>query len=174
LIDPHERTAVIKSPPNSYAPALGLVRDARHRYSWNGGPWYPSVTTILGIKDKPALVGWAKRETAACAVRNLPMLSRMAETGGPTAAIDWLRRIPDYRRDSAADLGTRMHAAAEALARGEDLSVELDVLPYVDAYVQQFLRVFEPRFLEVETTVCSTRYEYGGTADAFAEIDGET
>ena len=41
--------------------AIGLVRDARHRYSWNGGPWYPSVTTILGVKDKPALVGWAKR-----------------------------------------------------------------------------------------------------------------
>ncbi len=56
--------------------ALGLVRDARHRYSWNGGPWYPSVTTILGIKDKPALVGWAKRETAACAVRNLEVLER--------------------------------------------------------------------------------------------------
>src|ERR1019366_8392134 len=57
--------------------AVGLVRDARHRYSWNGGPLYPSVTTILGIKDKPALVGWAKRETAACAVRNLDVLDRM-------------------------------------------------------------------------------------------------
>jgi hypothetical protein len=153
--------------------ALGLVRDARHRYSWNGGPWYPSVTTILGIKSKPALVGWAKRETAACAVRNLPTLARMTEMGGPSAAIDWLRRLPDYRRDSAADLGARIHAAAEALVRGESLLVGSDVIPFVEAYVERFLRVFEPRFLEVEAMVCSPRHEYGGTADAFAEIDGE-
>ena len=58
--------AEVRATPST---AVGLVRDARHRYSWNGGPLYPSVTTILGIKDKPALVGWAKCETAACAVR---------------------------------------------------------------------------------------------------------
>ena len=46
-----------KAPDPEPSPALGLVRDARHRYSWNGGPWYPSVTTILSVKDKPALVG---------------------------------------------------------------------------------------------------------------------
>src|ERR1035438_2732267 len=89
------------------SPALGLVRDARHRYAWNGGPWYPSVTTILQIKDKPALVGWAKRETAACAVRNLEVLERMVKSGGPGAAVEWLKRIPDYPRDTAADLGTQ-------------------------------------------------------------------
>jgi hypothetical protein len=154
--------------------ALGLVRDARHRYSWNGGPLYPSVTTILGIKDKPALVGWAKRETAACAVRNLDVLARMVQSGGPQAAVDWLKKIPDYRRDAAADLGTAVHAAAEAIGRGEPVVVGDDVRPFIDAYRRDFLEPFEPRFLALEAMVCSTRYEYGGTADAFAEIDGET
>ena len=152
---------------------LGLVRDARHRYSWNGGPWYPSVTTILGIKNKPALVGWAKRETAACAVRNLSMLTRMAETGGPQAAVEWLKRIPDFQRDMSADLGSRVHAVAEALARREPVSISDDVRPFVAAYRRDFLDRFEPRFLEVEAMVCSERYEYGGTADAFVEIGGE-
>jgi hypothetical protein len=151
----------------------GLIRDARHRYSWNGGPWYPSVTTILGIKNKPALVGWAKRETAACAVRNLSMLSRMAETGGTQAAIEWLKRIPDYQRDVSADLGSRVHAVAEALARGESVAIADDVRPFVAAYRRDFLDAFAPRFLAVEAMVCSPRYEYGGTADAFVEIDGE-
>jgi hypothetical protein len=154
--------------------ALGLTRDARHRYSWNGGPLMPSVTTILGIKDKPALVGWAKRETAASAVRNLDVLTRMVEHGGPQAAVDWLKRIPDYRRDASADLGTRVHLAAEAIGRGETLPVGDDVLPFVAAYRRDFLEVFRPRFLAVEAMVCSPRYEYGGTADAFVEIDGET
>ena len=153
--------------------ALGLVRDARHRYSWNGGPLYPSVTTILGIKDKPALVGWAKRETAACAVRNLDVLERMVRSGGPQAATDWLKRIPDYARDASADLGSAVHAAAEGIARGQATPVAEDVGPFVAAYRRDFLDVFHPRFIAVEAMVCSERYEYGGTADAFAEIDGE-
>jgi hypothetical protein len=152
---------------------VGLVRDARHRYSWNGGPLYPSVTTILGIKDKPALVGWAKRETAACAVRNLDVLERMVRSGGAQAAVDWLKRIPDYARDASADLGSAVHAAAEAIARGESVAVAEDVRPFITAYRRDFLETFRPRFLAVEAMVCSPRYEYGGTADAFAEIDGE-
>ena len=151
----------------------GLVRDARHRYSWNGGPLYPSVTTVLGIKNKPALVGWAKRETAACAVRNLSMLTRMAETGGPQAAVEWLKKIPDYQRDVSADLGTRVHAVAEAMARGESVGIADDVRPFIAAYRRDFLEPYSPRFLAVEPMVCSPRYEYGGTADAFVEIDGE-
>jgi hypothetical protein len=152
---------------------LGLVRDARHRYSWNGGPWYPSVTTVLAIKDKPALVGWAKRETAACAVRNLEVLERMVQSGGPQAAVDWLKKIPDYQRDGAAELGTQVHAMAEALGRGELMTVDEAVRPYLLAYRRDFLDGFRPRFLAVAAMVCSTRYEYGGTADAFVEIDGE-
>jgi hypothetical protein len=155
-------------------PTLGLVRDARHRYAWNGGPLYPSVTTILGIKDKPALVGWAKRETAACAVRNLEVLNKMVQGGGPRAAVDWLKKIPDYRRDAAADLGTAVHAAAEAIGRGESMAVGDDVRPFIDAYRRDFLEPFEPRFLALEPMVFSERHEYGGTADAFALIEGET
>jgi hypothetical protein len=153
--------------------AVGLVRDARHRYSWNGGPLYPSVTTVLGIKDKPALVGWAKRETAACAVRNLDVLERMVRSGGAQAAVDWLKRIPDYARDASADLGSAVHAAAEAIARGEPVPLAEEVGPFIAAYRRDFLETFQPRFIAVESMVCSERYEYGGTADAFAEIDGE-
>ena len=160
--------------PSSPSLTLGLVRDARHRYSWNGGPWFPSVTTILQIKDKPALVGWAKRETAACAVRNLEVLERMVQSGGPGAAVEWLKRIPDYTRDTAADLGTAVHAMAEALGRGEPVVVDESLRPYLAAYRRDFLDAFAPRFLAVEAMVCSERYEYGGTADAFVEIAGET
>jgi hypothetical protein len=155
------------------ARAVGLTRDARHRYTWDGGPEMPSVTTILGIKDKPALVGWAKRETAACAVRNLDVLTRMVAHGGAPAAVNWLKTIPDFQRDVSADLGTAIHAAAEAIARGETMPIEREVQPFVDAYRRDFLERFHPRFLAVEAMVCSLRHEYGGTADAFVEIDGE-
>ena len=170
-----QRRSPGRKPRTPSPPRLsGSSRDARHRYSWNGGPWYPSVTTILRIKDKPALVGWAKRETAACAVRNLDVLEKMVRSGGPAAAVDWLKRIPDYARDTAADLGTAVHAAAEAIGRGEPVAVGRACARLLAAYRRDFLDVFAPRFLAVEAMVCSERYEYGGTADAFVEIDGET
>ncbi|HYL40028.1 MAG TPA: hypothetical protein VET90_01855, partial [Candidatus Binatus sp.] len=118
--------------------------------------------------------GWAKRETAACAIRNLELLNRMVETAGPGAAIGWLKAIPDYRRDTAADLGTRVHTAAEALARGEPAAFGEAVRPFIESYRRDFVAAFEPRFLAVEAMVFSERYAYGGTADAFVEIDGET
>jgi hypothetical protein len=97
----------------------------------------------------------------------------MVRSGGPSAAVDWLKRIPDYTRDTAADLGTAVHAMAEAIGRGDPVAVDESVRPYLAAYRRDFLDVFAPRFLAVEAMVCSERYEYGGTADAFVEIDGE-
>jgi len=168
--DVRQRTAGHGAP----APAVGLVRDARHRYSWNGGPWYPSVTTILGIKNRPGLVGWAAKETAASAVQNLDVLERMVRSGGPQAATEWLKRMPDHRRDASADLGTAVHAAAEAIARGQTAPIAEDVAPFVAAFKHDFVEVFQPRFIAVEAMVYSERHRFGGTADAFAEIDGET
>jgi hypothetical protein len=164
-----------KDPPPTVA--LGLTRDVRHRYFWNDGEQargpLPSVTTVLGVLDKSGpLVGWAKRETAACAVRNLDTLAQMRQTGGPEAAVNWLKAIPDYRRDSAADMGTRVHALVEQLARGVEPTVGAEEAPFVDAY-RDFLRAFRPRFLAAEEMVVSLRHGYGGTLDAIAEIDGE-
>jgi hypothetical protein len=159
-------------------PPLGLTRDAGHVYTWNDGvdlrSEIPSVTTILRVIDKSRpLTGWAKRETAACAVRNLDMLVRMRETGGDAAAVNWLKGIPDYRRDTAADIGTRVHLFAEQLARGEEPAATPEEAPFVAAY-REFLAEHRPRFLAVEEMVVSLRHGYGGTCDAFAVLGGET
>ena len=159
-------------------PPLGLTRTASHVYSWNDGATVhtplPSVTTVLRVVDKSGpLVGWAKRETAACAVRNLDMLLRMREAGGDAAAVAWLKGIPDFQRDTAADIGTRVHQLAEQLARGAEPDVAEAEAPYVRAY-RDFLATYEPRFLAVEEMVASLRHQYAGTLDAVAIIDGET
>lgn len=157
---------------------LGLTRTAAHVYTWNDGRAIysplPSVTTILRVIDKSGpLVGWAKRETAACAVRNLDMLVRMREAGGDAAAVAWLKGIPDFRRDTAADIGTRVHKLVEQLARGAEPEVTAEEAPYVAAY-RTFLAAFRPRFVAVEELVVSLRHGYAGTLDAIATIDGET
>ena len=166
------------TPTTPEPPPLGLSRTAGHVYSFNTGSEVfsplPSVTTLIGVLDKSGpLVGWAKRETAACAVRNLEMLVRMRETGGDAAATDWLKKIPDYQRDTAADVGSRIHRLVEQLARGAEPDVTAEEAPFVDGY-RRFLAAFRPRFLAVEEMVCSLRHRYAGTLDAIAVIGGET
>ncbi len=157
-------------------PPLGLTRTDSHLYSWNDGTapvtGLPSVTTVIRVLDKSGpLVGWAKRETAACAVRNLDVLLRMREAGGDAAAVNWLKQIPDYQRDTAADIGSRVHRLVEQLATGTEPEVTDEEAPFVAAY-RGFLSAYRPRFLAVEEMVVSLRHGYGGTLDAIAVIGG--
>jgi hypothetical protein len=159
-------------------PPVGLTRTADHTYSFNTGSEVfsplPSVTTVIGVIDKSGpLVGWAKREVSNAALRNLDVLSKMTATAGPESAARWLATIPGYQRDTAADIGTRIHRLVEQLARGAEPEVTAEEAPFVDGY-RQFLAAFRPRFLAVEEMVCSLRHRYGGTLDAVAVIGGET
>jgi hypothetical protein len=159
-------------------PPIGLTRTPSHVYSWNDGQTVhtplPSVTTILKVIDKSGpLVGWAKRETAACAVRNLDMLVRMRDAGGDAAAASWLKGIPDFQRDTAADVGSRIHLLAEQINRGIEPAVSTDEAPFIASY-RQFLADFSPRFLAIEEMVCTLRHGgWAGTLDGIAVIGGE-
>jgi hypothetical protein len=152
---------------------IGLTRDEKHRYRWMDGHWCPGVTGIIKSLDKSGpLVGWAKRETAACAIRNLPLLTQMVTDGGPTAAVEWLKRTPDYQRDTSADLGSRIHLLAEAIGRGHEVEPSEDEVPYLDAY-RAWMAAAKPDFVNVEFMVYSEQYQYGGTADAVVRLAGD-
>jgi hypothetical protein len=145
---------------------LGLTRDEKHRYQWNGGPLVPGVTSIIRALDKSGpLVGWAKREAAATAVRNHDLITTMLIQGGPDAAIKWIASTPDYQRDTSADLGTRVHDLAEAIVRKQDVTIDEEAAPFVSAYLR-WLDENRPKVLNAEFMVYSERHGYGGTADA--------
>lgn len=184
--------------------SAGLVRDARHYYRWEGGPKVPGVTTVIKTLDKSGpLIGWAQRETAVAAVRNVSSLAAHIENhrmpdplcpictsagatwNGPSdAAVLWLKRMPGYQRDASADLGTRVHAKAEALARRARLAgtaeflrtpeVEItpDEAPFVTAYILWKERS-RAQIVNAEYMVYSESHRYGGTADAAFWIAGE-
>lgn len=155
-------------------PQIGLYRNVRHEYFWQGEGPLSGVTSAVGMLDKSGpLVSWAKRETASCAIRNLPMLTQMVASGGPLKAVDWLKGIPDYQKDTAADLGSAVHAFAEQIARGEDPDVPDDSKPFVTAY-RRFLADYSPQYLAVEEMVANLTHGYGGTLDAICRINGET
>lgn len=164
--------------PLVFPHSVGLWRNDKHEYYWAEetkpvvGP-LTSVTTALKALDKPALVGWAKRETAACAVRNLDMVTELVKTGGPDAAIAWLKTIPDYQRDKSADLGTRIHTIAEHMGQWGVPDPTEEEAPFVSQY-RSFLDLYQPEILKVEFKVCSLEHGYAGTADLLARIDGLT
>jgi len=162
----------------------GLHRTPKHFYSWNGGPPVPGITSIIGILDKPALVGWAKRETAKAAVRNWKAVSQMVADHPPLEdqlsyhpAVAYLKATPGYQRDAAANAGTAVHAIAEAIAKGEKPDIPDEYEDFTRAFMRDFVEKYKPKFhpLYVEAMVYhagddGTVLPYGGTMDLFCQI----
>jgi hypothetical protein len=152
---------------------LGLERNKRPYYRWNGGPWMPGVTSIIKMLDKSdVLIGWAKKVTAKAALRNLnDLLILTATPGGDQMAYNLLVGAPDLERDTAADLGTRVHTFAEAVSRGETPE---EAQPSDVARCESYIRWrerYQPRFIQIEYMVYSLAHNYGGTGDAMFYLD---
>ncbi len=132
-------------------------RDGFYRIA---GRKLPSVTTILGVLNKPALVHWAAR-TAAGLVLDDP---QAFDTSAKAAAGIYLAR------DRAADRGALVHSFAEALSRGAEIDIE-GVPELARGYARAFLSWVaqaRPVPLFTEATVLSDRHEYAGTTDLIA------
>ena len=84
------------------------------------GVEYPSVTTITGILDKPALLGWASN----CAVDFIK--ERLDDIKDPTDVhkgediLEQARKAYAVKRDTAADAGTQCHHAIQMYIEGHD------------------------------------------------------
>lgn len=130
-----------------------------HRYLLDGYE-IPGVTTIIGLLDKPALVGWAAEQSASYAVDNwqrlseVPLAQRIKEIQGARFA----------KNRAAIVKGNRIHALAEDLQCGKDVEVPAEISSQVEA-VAKFLDAWEMETIATETPVASTSYRYGGTLD---------
>lgn len=96
-----------------YAKQDGTGRAYKHPFRLldNGKPLTsPSVTTVLNLVDKPALIQWAANQTVEWAIQNASLLYVKEE--------DSIRRWGKYRwqdvRDERAEVGTGVHEYIEA------------------------------------------------------------
>lgn len=153
----------------------GLSRDAKHVYiaAYPEPVVLPSVTTIMRVLDKPAIVPWAQGIVAEAAIRNRDKLEEWVNVGGVDGAIRLLKGAAETQRDKAANRGTAVHSLAEAIVKGHPVTVPEELAPYVTAY-QSWIERFQPDFLAIEEMVCSLEYGYAGTLDSIAVIAGET
>lgn len=163
--------ATVAEPFSLSIPRIGAYRTEDHRYYWNGRGPYPSVTTILGVMDNPALVSWAKRTVAEIAVNRWEEVGGYMRKVSPEAAVNWLKGLPDYQRDAAGKLGSSIHLWADIASRGQEPDSETfqpseEERPYLDAY-----RAFQAFLSEHRGTVVSgekmiwSQDGYGGTYD---------
>lgn len=160
-------------------------KDARF-YDTPGGR-YPSVTTILSCISKPALIPWA-RNTALESVRqvlldiyNKQQVAHRNESGGfddPWLLMDEERiaeiiatakKRPDEIKDTAADRGTRAHAAIEAYIKGQRGGFEPDC-EWAVLNFSEWLDKSGLTIVATERMVWSAKLRAAGTMD-FAAVD---
>lgn len=155
-----------------------------------------SVTTVIGVLEKPALLYWAAGETAAAAVAIAGSLPTRIAEDGEEETIKWLRDAR-FRRPkgllSAASLGTCAHHACEEYAltgerpttgrlteivrqeagpKFDGMTAEIPVLNQMLDQFDGWLQRAQPSYQAAEVTVYSPSYGYAGTSDGFLTIDG--
>lgn len=126
----------------------------KHRYTNKEGRRLPSVTTILGIIDKPGLRQWYANVALAA--------------GDPQA--------PAREATEGARLGTIAHDAIEAWAGGEPWDTYIPDEPEAANSTRaavQWLAHHNAEILATEIVVCDPAGLYAGKLDAIALIDGK-
>jgi hypothetical protein len=135
----------------------------------------PSVTTVLNIIAKPALVGWAKKislekvrqELADRDSNGLEDISRSDDT----AYSEWLdgmlsraKARPDQVRDEAAEWGTEAHDWLNKVITQEVEEVPEEYGKVIRGY-QSWVEENELAVLRTEWMVYDRQHKFAGTAD---------
>lgn len=146
------------------APALARRRTGR-RYIWPPNTptpelVVPSVTTILGNLNKPALVNWAAKSVAEYAVDNILKWQDLPADD----AIDLLKRSPYRTAKGKRDIGTAVHDAIDAWIGKQPTIENLDLLPHIGGAIA-FMDDQVERVLHFEATIFNRTYKYAGTTD---------
>ena len=139
-----------------------------HSYTIDGAK-VPGVTTILGdTLPKHALKAWAARTAGNYAGDSWDELAALPLS----KRVELIRTAPDRDRDAMARRGNEVHALGAALAVGDQVEVPDELAGHVDSYVD-FLNVWEPTAVLVETVVGNRAVGYCGTLDLVADMRGE-
>lgn len=140
----------------------------------------PSVTTILGIINKPGLQMWQARQGSLKAVN---VMDNLREKSPFIYDAIYREMGQDFFRDGnslgaeAADYGRQAHAIIEGILR-DQLVLLADCPEPVRLAVESFLDWHKRsrfRVIKTESLVYSERFRYAGTLDAVGEtVDGVT
>lgn len=136
------------------------------------GERYASVTTLLRAWPQEWAIAYGAKHVAERAVFQFSELVERLNGDDPVAwTLSWLKAAPSQRRDAAADAGTLRHGYLEDRLNG--YAAPEGPLSGSETAVEQFLAVYRPEPLYVESQLVSISESYAGSADAFVRIYGK-
>ena len=150
-------------------------REDKHWYSVDGD-YVPSVTTILNVILKPALMPWAVKMGAEWFRDN-----RKDYLKGDIKLEDMIKGIKGaYRKKSqdALNIGEEVHAWCEQAIK---FKLGVGTMPAMPAneVVRESIENFrdwtkenDVKWLSSEEKIYNRKYKYAGTVDAIAEVNG--
>jgi hypothetical protein len=157
------------------------------RYYEVEGKTYPSVTTILSVIAKPALVPWASKveremvlEISAGLYEDVHGTPKMSRTAWLTTMQNRLgkQKAAQKQLERAGEIGSQVHALVEWTLRSK-MDQEAGPSPCItDKAMWAFMawedwrRSVHLRPLAVEQVVYSEQHGYAGTLDLLAEVEG--
>lgn len=118
-----------------------------------------SVTTVLGVLNKPALTMWLQKQ-----------IFNATLDGAQTFA--QANKVVKEISKKAMDSGTRVHKYVEDYGTGKELKLDEDLMDYYKAF-NEWVIDYKPEFIAREFTVTSKKYGYKGTVDMLAKINGK-
>ena len=149
-----------------------IFNSVKHHYVVNGKT-VDGVTSVLGIIAKPALVYWSANKAAEYINLNLPVGKSIDEIE-KLKLVNGCKTAHRTLKEEAADAGRLFHAWAESYIKKEN--PETPTNPMLAKAVEQFLtweKEKNVKFIFSEKRVYSRKYDYCGTFDFLAEINGK-
>ncbi len=151
------------------APPLEVKAKGRGRvYVDELGKEYASVTTILNVINKPALIPWAKKQSlrkVKFVLQNHVMngtLPEIKSTDDIDAIINEASKTPDQVLQTAGDFGSQAHALIEKVINArinneKEPVTPVDLKVVMDSF-EMFCEQYNPVFIGSEVQVCSDVY----------------
>lgn len=142
------------------------------------GVQYPSVTTITGMLDKPALLNWSANCAVNFIIDNIDAVKDPIDVHRGEDILEQARKAHTMKRDAAAGSGTKCHKAIEVyIADGMTDEVK-DILKDdeqaqtgFDAFLE-WEEVNHVEWVDTECKVFSVVHGYAGRFDAIALVNG--
>lgn len=144
----------------------------KHRYTVNGKE-IPSVTKVLGLIAKPALINWAANMAADCFKSQLEPGKSYDEMQIDTM---WsaAKKAHFQKKVDAGTLGSFVHKWVESYIKGENPALPInEEMAWAVGHFIKWVRDHNVKFLLSEQPIYSKQHEYSGTADFICEIDGK-
>jgi len=149
-----------------------LFNEGKHAY-YVDSQKIPSVTTILSVLNKPALIGWAANQATDFLMEEIKAGVAYDEVQLKTA-FDMARKAHARKRDKAGDIGTFVHQWINEYITGKEPATPIN--EEIKKAIEQFLKwekEHDVKFLLSEEAIFSKDHQFAGTLDFIAKIDGK-